>query len=304
MKLFPTNISSILQKVIGPGRGPLIQASLNASRTTGIPVQILGVEKNSNAVVTLRNRFKGNENVSIIFSDIRELESKVELSISKADIIVSELLGSWGDNESSPECLDCAQKYLNDSHSVMIPQKYTSFCAPITCTKLWLDAKNTTSQGNDNLGLDSHHVVHFHRHFQVCEPVEVFRFDHPNDSIFNNNAHNRRMNTISFCVPEEVGSCVIHGFAGYFETLLYDDITLSTVPSRHSVGGNDNSKMFSWFPIFIPLRSPITVKSFENIQLALWRNVDKQKMWYEWSLVSPALSCLQNENGESYSVFL
>ena len=30
----------------------------------------------------------------------------------KADILVSELLGSFGDNELSPECLDGAQKFL------------------------------------------------------------------------------------------------------------------------------------------------------------------------------------------------
>lgn len=29
-----------------------------------------------------------------------------------ADILVSELLGSFGDNELSPECLDGAQRYL------------------------------------------------------------------------------------------------------------------------------------------------------------------------------------------------
>ena len=30
----------------------------------------------------------------------------------EADILVSELLGSFGDNELSPECLDGAQKFL------------------------------------------------------------------------------------------------------------------------------------------------------------------------------------------------
>ena len=30
----------------------------------------------------------------------------------RADIIVSELLGSFGDNELSPECLDGAQRFL------------------------------------------------------------------------------------------------------------------------------------------------------------------------------------------------
>lgn len=31
---------------------------------------------------------------------------------SQADILVSELLGSFGDNELSPECLDGAQRFL------------------------------------------------------------------------------------------------------------------------------------------------------------------------------------------------
>ena len=39
--------------------------------------------------------------------DMREWEPP-----EKADILVSELLGSFGDNELSPECLDGAQKFL------------------------------------------------------------------------------------------------------------------------------------------------------------------------------------------------
>jgi hypothetical protein len=31
---------------------------------------------------------------------------------AQADMLVSELLGSFGDNELSPECLDGAQKFL------------------------------------------------------------------------------------------------------------------------------------------------------------------------------------------------
>lgn len=34
----------------------------------------------------------------------------------KADIMVSELLGSFSDNELSPECLDGAQRYLKGSN--------------------------------------------------------------------------------------------------------------------------------------------------------------------------------------------
>jgi hypothetical protein len=36
----------------------------------------------------------------------------------QADMLVSELLGSFGDNELSPECLDGAQKFLKGERGV------------------------------------------------------------------------------------------------------------------------------------------------------------------------------------------
>jgi len=48
--------------------------------------------------------------VTVVSSDMRQW-SPPEL----ADIIVSELLGSFGDNELSPECLDGAQHFLKGS---------------------------------------------------------------------------------------------------------------------------------------------------------------------------------------------
>ena len=45
----------------------------------------------------------------------------------KADILVSELLGSFGDNELSPECLDGAQKFLKGTASVKETNKIPHF---------------------------------------------------------------------------------------------------------------------------------------------------------------------------------
>ena len=53
-----------------------------------------------------------------------------------ADILVSELLGSFGDNELSPECLDGAQRFLAPD-GISIPSSYTSFLAPLTTWKLF-----------------------------------------------------------------------------------------------------------------------------------------------------------------------
>lgn len=51
-------------------------------------------------------------NVVTIISDDMRTWNKTPL---KVDILVSELLGSFGDNELSPECLDGAQRFLKGS---------------------------------------------------------------------------------------------------------------------------------------------------------------------------------------------
>lgn len=48
--------------------------------------------------------------MEIFFGDMRSIELP-----EKVDILVSELLGSFGDNELSPECLDGAERLLASS---------------------------------------------------------------------------------------------------------------------------------------------------------------------------------------------
>lgn len=54
-----------------------------------------------------RQALEWGGSVEIIFGDMRTLDVP-----EPADIIVSELLGSFGDNELSPECLDGAMRFL------------------------------------------------------------------------------------------------------------------------------------------------------------------------------------------------
>ena len=62
-----------------------------------------------------------------------------------ADVLVSELLGSFGDNELSPECLDGAQRFLAPG-GISIPAASTSQLCPVTAAKLWNDAKVTVER--------------------------------------------------------------------------------------------------------------------------------------------------------------
>lgn len=54
-----------------------------------------------------RQKIEWGTRVELLFGDMRFIDVP-----EKADILVSELLGSFGDNELSPECLDGAMRFL------------------------------------------------------------------------------------------------------------------------------------------------------------------------------------------------
>jgi len=54
----------------------------------------------------------------------------------KGDILMSELLGSFGDNELSPECLIPTEKFLRPG-GIYIPWAYTNHAVPISSRLMW-----------------------------------------------------------------------------------------------------------------------------------------------------------------------
>ena len=118
---------AIVVAVVGAGRGPLVAAALNAARLANVVIRVYAVEKNMNAVITLRNRALTEmwDNVTIVAGDMRSASTHPSPS-EQADVLVSELLGSWGDNELSPECLNGAASFLKPG-GISIPSSYTSF---------------------------------------------------------------------------------------------------------------------------------------------------------------------------------
>ncbi|XP_024033829.1 protein arginine N-methyltransferase 1.5 isoform X3 [Citrus clementina] len=159
-----SSLTTVLM-VVGAGRGPLVRASLQAAEETGRKLKIYAVEKNPNAVVTLHSlvRLEGWEKtVTIVSHDMRCWDAP-----EKADILVSELLGSFGDNELSPECLDGAQRFLKQD-GISIPSSYTSFIQPVTASKLHNDVKSH----KDVVHFETAYVVKVHSVARLapCEP--------------------------------------------------------------------------------------------------------------------------------------
>ena len=58
--------------------------------------------------------YEWGEQVTVVSCDMREWQAP-----QMADIMVSELLGSFSDNELSPECLDGVQQHLKGNCAVL-----------------------------------------------------------------------------------------------------------------------------------------------------------------------------------------
>ncbi|TPX71519.1 hypothetical protein SpCBS45565_g01044 [Spizellomyces sp. 'palustris'] len=157
--------------VVGAGRGPLVQRALQAAEASNRQVKVYAIEKNPNAVVTLRCRKESEweDLVDVIHCDMRYWEAP-----EQADILVSELLGSFGDNELSPECLDGAQRFLKEN-GISIPSSYTAFVSPLSSTKLY----HEVSSYGDNAHLETPYVVKFRAAHELAAPLPVWSFEHP-----------------------------------------------------------------------------------------------------------------------------
>ncbi|CAL1156198.1 unnamed protein product, partial [Cladocopium goreaui] len=257
--------------VLGAGRGPLVEATLKAAERAEVQIELYAVEKNPNAVHALRHRKRrdGWTSVQVVPGDMRSWTAP-----KKADVIISELLGSFGDNELSPECLDGAQRFLADD-GVCIPTSYTAALTPVSAPLLWANARQGAA-GGGVADLETAYVVHLQHAFYPCRAIkDCFEFHHPKSD----GSSNDRSADLDFEI--EVDS-LVHGFAGYFDCVLYGSERISIHPETFSVG------MFSWFPMFFPLRHPQYLRKGSIIRSHWWRRHDAHKVWYEWALSEPA----------------
>ncbi|KAG7189508.1 hypothetical protein KM043_017199 [Ampulex compressa] len=277
----------VIVMVVGAGRGPLVHATLNAAEIANQQIKIYAVEKNPNAVITLQalERDMWGDKVTVVSCDMREW-----VAPEKADILVSELLGSFGDNELSPECLDGVQKFLKDD-GISIPCEYTSYIAPVQSPKLYNEVRQYKDRDKHPLAhFETSYVVHLQNKYDISRPVPLFTFKHPNkDAVIDNSRHASR----TFDVQQ---NCVLHGFSGYFKAILYKNVTISIEPSTHSPG------MFSWFPIFFPIKDPVQLKAGQTIVMHFWRQCSAKSVWYEWCLREPIPGSIHNPNGRSYTI--
>ncbi|KAI9732378.1 MAG: Protein arginine N-methyltransferase 5 [Cirrosporium novae-zelandiae] len=269
------------------------------------------------------------------------------------DILVSELLGSFGDNELSPECLDGVAPLLNPDYGISIPSSYTAFISPISAPKLHADIATRTS--HDATAPETPYVVMLHaidflstspslplpsmppaaggagaggassyaaaaaagnRTVTTTPPPQphkpnilpTWTFNHPTlHPLLESNVHNERFSHLRFRCQNR-GVC--HGLAGYFESVLYASPPESKIPANQKQKLQQNKTKFpnlnqppetpielstnpltmdkkskdmiSWFPIFFPLKTPLSFPDNSILETSMWRQTDGRKVWYEW----------------------
>lgn len=216
------------------------------------------------------NRFSPKETYydAMGASSSSRLSASHVLNHSYIDILISELLGSFADNELSPECLDGILPLLNPKDGISIPASYTAFLTPINAPKLHADISARTT--HDPTAPHTPSVVMLHaidflstnsqsastpsqasQDPDIPKILPAWTFTHGPSlapSASSMNRHNKRQARLTFRTRDR-GVC--HGLAGYFESVLYPGIELSTNPLTMDI---KSAGMMSWFPIFFPLK--------------------------------------------------
>lgn len=308
---------------------------LAAADNLGKDVHVFAIEKNESACIHLNRRLQyewAGRNVEIVRTDMREWRPQgVRLSI-----IVSELLGSFGDNELSPECLDGLDtKNLLDTEGIMIPQSYTAYFTPAMSAALYTSACNfkpsvtpgsgpgisvgaaSTSQvGVSNPTMQTPYVVMLNAVDDLAPGQfgKAWTFSHPCTLPEYGNLHNTRKTKHTFTITSQG---TMHGIAGYFESTLYRDVQLSTRPDTSDSKSKD---MLSWFPMWFPLSIPMYVTEGSEVDVSMWRLTDNKRVWYEWAVetyikgangssghkrrIRTGVSGLHNSNGRCFAMVL
>ncbi|KAK6457091.1 methyltransferase family protein [Scheffersomyces xylosifermentans] len=257
---------------VGPGHGKLIDKLMELLQEFTYNIKIFAYEKNQICTQTLHDknvRFWNNQ-VHLTMADVRDVES-----IVIPDILVSEMLGSFGDNEGCPEILSrfnspgCRPR-------IMIPQSYTSYLQPIYTP---IEVPSNTRP----------YLVNLTRFYEVDEPTSVWTWEHPSSQletremskelVFHNNSHGRR----------------ISGFYGYFTSNLYGHVSISI----NRIDVDRSNFCSSWYPIYFPVKAARLEKG-EGITFTINRYNDGKKVWYQWNY----RGYTYNEDGAGYTIEL
>ena len=261
------NLHCVKVLVIGPGRGPLLDRLLKIIKEIKCEFRIDAVEKNPNCFLVLqeRNHTEWNEKINLMNEDVRTWKH------TNYNLVISELLGSFGCNEVCPEIL---QGFTNEN-TIMIPQSYENYLQPIYSPLL-------SSLKNEQL--ERPYLIKLNSFYIMSDIQSIWKFSHPTKDITS------RCRVINFHVPYK-GK--VNALQGYFISKLYGSTQIGILP--HLAEGFCNS----WYTILFPVLE-IDCNGDSILRFQIERICNNNKVWYEWSVNNK----VYNNHGTYYSIGL
>lgn len=279
--------------VLGAGRGPLVDQFIKAIKSIDkneYHFKIYALDKNPSSVRSLHYKSihlwpltaPKEVDLEIVESDMRLWKPS-----ETADIIATELLGSFGDNELSPECIDGTWAFSTPK-TISIPQIYSSHIAPICSYKMCQQLYTEKYVNRQEYVYDKIYVVRLANYYAISRPQQLFTFEHLDLSLPPEQRCNKRYRKLEFLSKVDT---VCHGFAGYFSAQLFSEVRISILLGQETVDMN------SWYPVFIPLDNPIPMPKGTRLEVHFWRKESKTKVWYEWAVTYPTRTRIHSQNG-------
>lgn len=265
------NKNEVVLYVVGAGRGAFVNSCVNIrrrfiTRKVDVKLNVYAVDKNPISIANLnRKKNEWNKEENIVF--VLEGDMRYITPPKKCHIIISELLGSFGDNELSPECLLGLESILaeNVDEVIMIPKRYTSYVVPAT---LPIPLSNIPTNHNS-------YVCKLFGEKLIGSPQPCFSFSHPNTVI------DQKHSILEWSLTKrQTINCVV----GYFDCLLIEGIGFSTNPSPPQDAIPFSENMTSWHPMLFLLEENMYGKHDDKVQLDMWRKHNDSIVWYEWQI--------------------
>lgn len=203
----------------------------------------------------------------------------------KADVLVSETLGSFGIDENTlPVTIDARNRFLKPN-GIVLPQGIKLYLAPVeapdSCRKIdfWRMIHGIDFSPAREVFVKKLMIESISQSQLLAEHQCFADFDFNQE----NSANHRNTLLLNLKSPG-----VIHGFAGWFELSLADGVSFSTAPDKPAT---------HWKQAFFPIADSINVIAGDILELTM--NVEPQSEQLDGTQITYHYRCSQLANETS-----
>ena len=209
-----------------------------------------------------------------------------QLPSISADLLICELFGNFGIDESIIDILTTVRKSFLKPNGRIIPQSFELMVAPIQCTVAYRDLANWNQIIHD-VDFSPLQERAYNCVYQITnDPVRLLA---PPCTLVNVNLHTVETLPKTLTAKFKFNkSGIIHGIAGWFRSKLNENHWLESGPeSAHT----------HWGQVMFPIGDPMKIMKNGDMTMNFKEIMDKQdSTWYWDGTIRPASQSTQKQN--------